>query len=125
METTGNQRQILMLHQERPVRAEHDVVLSAPLMTDAMHHAVLKSGREFQDVAASLGLSKSQFSKALAANGKFTFNDLPEFMRQTGSIAPLQWLADRMGYLLEAKPAMTRIAQLEAELAAERAKVAA
>jgi hypothetical protein len=35
METTGNQRQILMLHQERPVRAEHDVVLSAPLMTDA------------------------------------------------------------------------------------------
>lgn len=45
METTGNQRQILMLHQERPVRAEHDVVLSAPLMTDAMHHAVLKSGR--------------------------------------------------------------------------------
>ena len=113
-----------MLHQERPVKAEHEVVLSAPLMTDVMHHAVLKSGREFQDIAKSLGLSKSQFSKALAANGKFTFNDLTEFMRQTGSIAPLQWLADRMGYRLVAKQALDRIAQLEAELEQERRKAA-
>lgn len=78
------------------------------------------------EIADGIDISPGYMSKVLKGTGNLGGKRLVRFMRLTGSLAPLQWLADQMGCdIVLRDPAKARIAELERELAEERKKVAA
>lgn len=80
-------------------------------------YAAQRSGRDDYEIADEMHLSHGYMSKVLKGTAGFYGEKLVKFMRITGSLAPLQWLADQMGCdLVQRDPAKTRIAELEREL---------
>lgn len=63
----------------------------------ALNEAVRHDGREDQDIATACHMSSGYFSKFMRAVGQAWARRLVTFMRETRSLAPLQWIAEQMG----------------------------
>lgn len=83
-------------------------------LTDAATHADL----DHYQIADRIHISHGYMCKFMRGVGEQWAKRLVAFMRVTGSIAPLQWVADQMGCDVTVRHV------LSAELAAARAKVA-
>lgn len=65
--------------------------------TKTLETAFHNDARTQQQLARSIGMTPGNFSKFLRALGEEWARRLVAYMRETNSIAPLQWLADRVG----------------------------
>ncbi len=63
----------------------------------SLRYAVQRSGRDDYEIADDVGISHSYISKVLKGTAGLYGKRLVRFMRETQSIAPLQWLAEQMG----------------------------
>lgn len=123
------QQPLRMIGQARaPHLADPDVVASLPTFRAALRHAVNHSGFDQEAIAEALGIDGSCFSRMLkepkhewARPRQFPHEKLADFYAVTGSYAPLQWLASRVG-MEPVSMRETRVQRLERELAAERAR---
>lgn len=99
METTGKHRQA-----EMPFLA----MVRAPSMASAdligrlsdigsLRLAVQESGHDDYEIADAISISHGYMSKVLKGTAGLYGKRLVAFMRQTNSLAPLQWLAEQMG----------------------------
>ena len=83
----------------------------------AIRYSAQRSGMDDYELADELHISHGYMSKVLRGTAGLYGSRLVRFMKLTGSLAPLQWLADQMGCdLVQRDPARTRIAELEREL---------
>ena len=118
MESNGQiQREMPFLAEVRtPQLAPADFIAKAN-ETGAIRFASQTCGMDDYEVADSLHISHGYMSKVLKGTAGLYGSRLVRFMRITGSLAPLQWLADQMGCdLVVRDPAKARIAELEREL---------
>jgi hypothetical protein len=77
------------------------------------------SGKEDQDLAPEIHISQGYMSRFMRGVGEQWAKRVVAFMRVTGSLAPLQWLAEQMGCdIVQRDPQAERIARLERELLA-------
>ena len=83
--------------------------------TGAVRYAVQLSGHDDYEVADKLGVSHGYMSKILKGTAGLYGKRLVKFMRETNSLAPLQWLAHQMGCEIVVRDA----------IAAERAELLA
>ena len=97
--------------------APNELIAAKDNLAQAVALAIQLSRLADETIAARLHIDKGHFSRIMRGSAHFPIRKLPALMELTGSLAPLQWLAERMGYLLTPKPAQTRIAELEAEIA--------
>jgi len=104
-----------------PVEADQDFIRRAS-WDGCMRYAVQRSGRDDYQVADEMHMSKGHMSKIMKGAAGLWGHRLVKFMRVTESVAPLQWLAEQMGYEVQRKAPTRRIAELEAELEREREK---
>lgn len=78
-------------------------------------------GKEDQDLAPEIHISQSYMSRFMRGVGEQWAKRVIAFMRVTGSIAPLQWLAEQVGCdIVQRDPQAEHIARLERELLAAR-----
>jgi hypothetical protein len=83
----------------------------------AMRYAVQRSGFDDFEVADQMFISHGYMSKVLKGVAGFYGERLVQYMRRTGCVAPLQWLAERMGYELKRKAPESEVDKLKRELA--------
>jgi plasmid maintenance system antidote protein VapI len=102
-----------------PVEADADFIRRSS-WDGTMRYAVQRSGMDDYEVADEMHVSHGHMSKVMKGAAGLWGPRLVKFMRVTGSVAPLQWLADQMGYEVRPKAPSQRIAELEAELERER-----
>jgi hypothetical protein len=120
-ETTGKHwQQGLPLIGEvpQPAATLESFVIQKATFSGVLNHAAKHSGMEDWDIADKIHISHGYMSKFMRSVGQQWAKRLIAFMRVTGSLAPLQWLADQMGCDITVRSAMS------AELAAARARVA-
>ena len=92
----------------------------------AIRYATQRSGMDDYEIADSLHISHGYMSKVMRGTAGLYGTRLVKFMKLTGSLAPLQWLADQMGCdLVQRDPAKARIQALERELEEARKQLAA
>lgn len=84
----------------------------------ALNEAARHDGRDDQEIARACNMSAGYFSKFMRAVGQAWAKRMVAFMRETRSLAPLQWLAEQMGCDVVLRSSVA------AELAAARARVA-
>jgi hypothetical protein len=83
----------------------------------ALRFAAQQAGKDDFEVADEIAISHGYMSKVLKGTAGLHGQRLVAFMRATGSLAPLQWLADQMGCdITQRDPAKARIQELEREL---------
>lgn len=119
MESKGDQAQ-----REMPFFAEVKAPQIAPTefiarstWEGAIRYSTQRSGMDDYEIADTLHISHGYMSKVLKGTAGLYGSRLVRFMRITGSLAPLQWLADQMGCdIVQRDPAKARIAELEREL---------
>lgn len=119
-ETTGKHWQTplpLIGQVPSPSTLEHFVVQQATF-SGVLNHAAKYSGMEDWDIADKIHISHGYMSKFMRTVGQQWAKRLVAFMRVTGSLAPLQWLADQMGCDITVRSVMS------AELAAAKALIA-
>ena len=121
------QQKLKMIGEVRqPQMADPDVVAQLPTFRAALRHAINRSGLDQEAISEAMGIHATCFSRmireprSVAARPRNLPNDqLADFCRVTGSLAPLQWLCAQVGK----EPVdmrETRVQRLERELAAER-----
>lgn len=119
MESKGDQAQREMpffAQVKAPQIAPADFV-SRSTWDGAIRYSTQRSGMDDYEIADSLHISHGYMSKVLKGTAGLYGSRLVRFMRITGSLAPLQWLADQMGCdIVQRDPAKARIAELEREL---------
>lgn len=118
--SAGNHTQVslpLIGEVPRPAALEMFVVQQATF-NGVLNHACKHSGMEDQEIADAIHISHGYMSRFMRGVGQQWAKRLIAFMRVTGSLAPLQWLADQMGCDITIRSA------LSAELAAARALIA-
>ena len=93
-------------------------VVTRSTFNGCLNEAVRHSGLEDQQIADRIHISHGYMSRFMRGVGQQWAKRLIAFMRETGSLAPLQWIADQMGCDITVRSAMS------AELAAARARVA-
>ena len=71
---------------------------------EVMRDAVHKSGMSDYEVADSIPLSHGHMSKVLKGTAGLFGDRFVRYMRITGSLGPLQWLADQMGCDIVQRP---------------------
>jgi len=85
--------------------------------TGCLNECLRHDGREDQQIAEAIHVSKGYLSKLLRSVWAAQAKRLVEFMRETRNLAPLQWMAHQVGCELVRRDAMAeRIAELQAEL---------
>jgi hypothetical protein len=62
-----------------------------------LRYAVQRSGKDDHEVAADIAISPGYMSKVLKGTAGLHGARMVAFMRSTGSIAPLQWMAEQLG----------------------------
>lgn len=93
-------------------------VVTRSTFNGCLNEAVRHSGLEDQQIADRIHISHGYMSRFMRGVGQQWAKRLIAFMRETGSLAPLQWIADQMGCDITVRSAVS------AELAAARARVA-
>ena len=104
-ETTGDRSQLSMrLLADVPPPAEPKELRLLPLkvvqgwsFSENLQHAVLQSGMGQDSLARLVFMSKGYMSKFLTNVGEQWAMRLVRFMKETGSLAPLQAMADAVG----------------------------
>ena len=124
-ESTGNHPQggFPFLAQVRtPALAEIEFIRAAPAPA-ALRYAVQRSGKDDFEVADEINISHGYMSKVLHGTAGLHNARLVAFMRATGSLAPLQWLAEQVGCdVVQRDTRAAEVAELQARLRAlERA----
>lgn len=94
-------------------------VVRRATFSGALSDAAQHSGMEDYQIADRIHISHGYMCKFMRNVGEQWARRLVAFMRTTGSLAPLQWLADQMGCDITVRSAMS------AELAAAHALIAA
>lgn len=113
-ETTGKHSQgafPFLAAVKAPARAPDAVVASGDEVS-ALRYAAQTSGMDDFEIADELNISHGYMSKVLKGTAGMYGKRLVKFMRLTGSLAPLQWLAEQMGCEVVVKDA--RAAQIKA-----------
>jgi len=93
-------------------------VVSRSTFNGCLNEAVRHSGLEDQQIADRIYISHGYMSRFMRGVGQQWAKRLVAFMRETRSLAPLQWIADQMGCDITVRSA------LSAELAAAKALIA-
>lgn len=120
-ETTGKRTQAglpLVGEVPQPVATLDPQVVARASFSGVLSHAAQHSGMEDCDIADKIHISHGYMSKFMRSVGEQWAKRLIRFMRITGSLAPLQWIADQMGCDVTVRSVMS------AELAAARAVIA-
>jgi transcriptional regulator with XRE-family HTH domain len=109
-ETNGNCTQLAMpLIGEVPTpQVLGQQIVKATTFNGCLAAAVLHCGMDEQEIAKRIHISKGYMSKFLSGVAQVWAKRLLAFMRVTGSLAPLQWLADQMGCELLIKNEVAR-----------------
>lgn len=129
--TAGNhvvsQRDMGGVAQVRPLHALEPHIVAHGTFAGMLNECLRHDGREDQEIAAAIHISKGYLSKLLRSAWSAQAKRLIDFMRETRCVAPLQWLADQMGFeLREKKTAVERERdELLARLAAIDGRAAA
>ena len=122
--TTGNDsfQRPLSLHAVAPPSVAlgmlPDQLVASSTFTQILQYAAQASGRDDDDIAQALAICKGYMSRFMRGVGQQWARRIVLFMRETGSLAPLQWLAAQVG--CEVVPGDSRaaeVAQLQARLA--------
>lgn len=121
--TTGNhsQREMAILSEAPPAMPMQMVphgALTASTFSNILAHAALQAGLDHEDIAEAIHISKGYMSRFMNGVAQQWARRLIAYMRKTGSLAPLQWIADQMGCDVTLRSVMS------AELAEARARVA-
>jgi plasmid maintenance system antidote protein VapI len=96
-----------------------DVFIPLSSWAGTLRYAVQRSAQDDYEVADKMHISHGYMSRVMRGTANLSGEKLVKFMRITGSLAPLQWLADQMGYELKKKEPterevlMARLAQLD------------
>lgn len=67
---------------------------------DALMLCIQLSRMSHEAVCDQLGIDKGHFSRMLSGRANFSIRKLNTLMRVCGNLAPLQWMARRMGFRL-------------------------
>lgn len=119
-ESTGKHSQgdFPFLAAVQPAKAAPAVFIAACEDVGALRYAAQCSGMDDFEVADELAISHGYMSKVLHGTAGLYGKRLVRFMRVTGCIAPLQWLAEQMGCEVVVKDARAaEVAALHARLA--------
>lgn len=82
-----------------------------------LRYAVQRSGKDDFEVADEMAMSHGYMSKVLKGVAGMYGKRLVKFMQLTGSVAPLQWMAEQVGYELTKKAPESETDRLRRELA--------
>lgn len=111
-----------------PVRLEllEPHLIARMTFSGAINECLRADGREDQEIASAIHISKGYMSKLIRSVWAAQIKRLVAFMKETRCPAPLQKIADEMGYELRAKKTALehRAEVLERELAEARAELA-
>jgi len=118
-ETTGKRWQggLSVIDREPPDVLEVELVERSGF-SKALADAALASGLDHYQIADKIHISHGYMCKFMKGVGEQWAKRLVAFMRKTGSLAPLIWLADQMGCDITVRH------KVSAELAAARALIA-
>jgi len=118
-ETTGKRWQggLSVIEQEPRDVLEVELVERSGF-SKALADAALDSGYDHYQIADAIHISHGYMCKFMRGVGEQWAKRLLKFMRKTGSLAPLIWLADQMGCDVTVRH------KVSAELAAARALIA-
>ncbi len=72
-------------------------VLTGATFSQVLQFAAQFSGRDDEDIAEALAICKGYMSRFMRGVGQQWAKRLVAFMRETDSLAPLQWIALQMG----------------------------
>lgn len=119
-ETTGKcwQASLPLIGEVPKPSPMNQAVIPRLTFSGALNDAAKHSGMEDWDIAEKIHISHGYMSKFMRSVGEQWAKRLIAFMHVTGSLAPLQWLADQMGCDITVRHV------LSAELAAARAVIA-
>lgn len=93
-----------------------DIVRRATF-SGTLAEAARHSGLDDHEIADAIHVCHGYMSRLMRTVGQQWAKRIVAFMRHTGSLAPLQWLADQMGCDVAPRAqASARIRELEAEL---------
>jgi len=121
-ETGGKrQREIPNVAMVRPAQGADDDFISRASWGGVLRYAVQRSGKDDYEVADEIHISHGYISRVLKGTAGLWGDRMVAFMRSTGSVAPLQWLANEMGFELRLKE-RSEEEILEARLAEIRSK---
>jgi hypothetical protein len=99
-----------------PALAEIEFIRVAPAPA-ALRYAVQRSGKDDHEVADEIAISHGYMSKVLKGTAGLHNARLVAFMRSTGSLAPLQWLAEQVGCdVVQRDNRAAEVAELQARL---------
>lgn len=118
-ESTGKHSQgaFPFLSSVKPAAAAPDAFVAACDDVGAIRYAAQQSGMDDFEIADKLAISHGYMSKVLHGTAGLHGKRLVKFMRETQSIAPLQWLAEQMGCAITQRdPLQARIEAMEREL---------
>ena len=112
------QQQIPMLAEVHKPRfaTTTELVLASRSLSSSIALAIRLSGFTDETVCETLGIDKGHFSRIMKGRAHFPVNKLPALMELTQSLAPLQWLANRMGFNLVQQQHSEEIEALRARL---------
>ena len=100
----------------RPALADPAFIRSAPAPA-ALRYAVQRSGKDDFEVADEINISHGYMSKVLKGTAGLHNARMVAFMRSTGSLAPLQWLAEQVGCdVVQRDSRAAEVAELQARL---------
>lgn len=97
-------------------------IVSRGTFTGMLNECLRLDGRDDQEIARAVSISKGYLSKLLRSVWWAQVRRFIRFMRETRCVAPLQWIADDLGFELRAKKsalemerdaALARAAELE------------
>lgn len=118
MQNQSKQRNLpLLAAVTAPIELPMEIVQHCLNHLDAIRLCINTSNRSHQSVCDDLGIDKGHWSRIMSGRAHFPTRKLPDLMRLCGNIAPLQWLAGAMGYVIKKDDVSKRKAELLAELA--------
>lgn len=99
------------------LREAHSEHLGRMSDAGAMRYAIHESGLDDYEAADAIGISHGYMSKVMHGTAGLYGRRLVRFMQATGSLAPLQWLAEQMGCEVVVKDSRAaEVAALKARL---------
>jgi hypothetical protein len=105
----------------RPAHEACEDFVSRASWAGVLRYAVQRSGMDDYEVAEKIHVSHGLMSRILKGTAGLWGERMVLFMKTTGSIAPLQWMADQMGFELRLKEISeedqlrARLEQIEAQ----------
>ncbi len=102
--TTGNhssaQRPLQLLAEAPralPLALLPAAAVAAASFNQVLAYAAQASGRDDEDIAASINICKGYMSRLMRGVGQQWAKRMVAFMHETGSLGPLQWMAHQLG----------------------------